>query len=72
MPPQSSADYDLQLENTMRDLSQLREDMAFDVAFVFCTEDAPEEEVASHVHPCKIMQDLCSRGFKWLVLCPTV
>ncbi|ELU16141.1 hypothetical protein CAPTEDRAFT_214304 [Capitella teleta] len=63
MPPKSNADYDLQLNNTMRDLDQLQHQFINDVAFIYCRKDIHESD-KSVVHPKRIVDDLVKKEVK--------
>ena len=67
MPPQSSADYDLQLQTAMRDLSSLEGDMGTDAAMLYCHKDVPAEGNTSFISPHKIAADLHAKGLRWWV-----
>jgi hypothetical protein len=67
MPPQSSADYNLQLDNAMRDLDSLQNDTHSDCSFIYCAKDAKNENDPSVIHPKKILADLEKQNIKWCV-----
>jgi hypothetical protein len=63
MPPQSNADYDLQLSIAMRDLDTLQHQFTHDAAFIYCQKDAVEQE--NVIAPKRIFDDLVDRGIRW-------
>lgn len=63
MPPQSSADYDLQLDNAVRDLNSFKEQFTTDAAFVYCKEDCAEGD-STIIQPKIVHQDLQNKGIK--------
>ncbi|ELT89642.1 hypothetical protein CAPTEDRAFT_187033 [Capitella teleta] len=62
MPPQSSADYNLQLENAMRDLDSLQEDIMYDCSIIYCMKDALDDP--ERIHPKRIVDDLQTEGIR--------
>ena len=67
MPPQSSTDYDLQLQNTVRELQDLQEDMLCDVFFLFCEKNIPLQTDSDRlIDPKRIKDDLETKhSFSW-------
>ncbi len=69
MPPDSSADFDVHLERSLRDLKDLREDLSTDVFIFYDKRDVPNsDEEHKKVSPRKIYLDLVERGYKWYVI----
>ena len=67
MPPQSTGDYDLQLENTVNDLQSMEKDIGFDLFFLQCASDIPKVMDGEVIHPRKIHDQLSNSGFKTYV-----
>ena len=67
MPPQSSTDYDLQLQNAVRELQDLQEDMLCDVFFLFCEKNIPLQGDSNRlIDPKRIKDDLETKhSFSW-------
>ena len=61
MPPQSSSDYDLQLQKTLHDLQQLGKHVSNDIMLIFS-----EHDLDASISPRTIKRDLENVGFKWL------
>ena len=62
LPPSSNQDFDLQLELTMRDLSDLRRDLSVEAYVLYCLTDI--ENTAGRVSPMRIKDDLVNKGFR--------
>ena len=62
LPPSSNQDFDLQLELTMRDLSDLRRDLSAEAYILYCLTDI--ENSVGKVSPMRIKDDLVNEGFK--------
>ena len=66
MPPDSSADFDVHLERSLRDLKDLREDLSFDVFMFYDKRDVPNtNQEHKKISPRKIYLDLEEREYKW-------
>ena len=67
MPPQSSTDYDLQLQNTVRELQDLQEDILCDAFFLFSEKNVPSNGSNRQiVDPKRIKEDLEQKhSFNW-------
>ena len=66
MPPDSSADFDVHLERSLRDLKDLREDLSFDVFMFYDKRDVPNvDQEHKKISPRKIYLDLQEREYKW-------
>ena len=66
MPPDSTTEYDLHLQNAVRDMEDLKDDLSSDAFFLFCPANVPsEEEMDNIVHPKTIKEDLEKKHFKW-------
>ena len=66
MPPDSSADFDVHLERSLRDLNDMREDLSTDVFMFYDKRDVPNfDEEHKRVSPRKLYLDLLERGHKW-------
>ena len=64
-PPDSSGDFDVHLERSLRDLKDLKEDLTYDVFMVYATADIPQNgEEQTKVAPRRIQDDLELNGFK--------
>ncbi|XP_013415785.1 uncharacterized protein LOC106177527 isoform X2 [Lingula anatina] len=63
MPPESSSDYDLQLVQTVRGLTDLRKDLTADIFISYCVADLPEKN-ESRVSPKDICRDLEDSGYR--------
>ncbi len=69
MPPDSSADFDVHLERSLRDLKDLREDLSTDVFLFYDKRDVPSfDEEHKRVSPRKVYADLQEKGYKWYIL----
>jgi len=65
MPPDSSTDFDMQLERSLQDLNALRADMTHDVFMVYCAANIPDiGEDDKKVAPRTIYSDLKKAGLK--------
>ncbi len=64
MLPQSSTDYDLQLQNAVRELDSLGKDLGTDTFFLYCSANVPAEG-QNCVSPKQVMKDLHNEGLKW-------
>lgn len=62
LPPSSNQDFDLQLELTMRDLSDLRRELSAEAYILYCLTDV--EDSAGKISPIRIRDDLVTQGFK--------
>ena len=66
MPPDSSADFDVHLERSLRDLNDLREDLSTDVFIFYDKRDVPNfDEEHKKVSPRKVFLDLQEKEYKW-------
>ena len=64
MPPDSSVDFDIHLEHSLRDLDNLRDDLSYDIAIVYNNGDIPDVgEDLKKIHPRKIKIDLENNGY---------
>ena len=65
MPPDNSADYDIHLERSLRDLDNLKDNLSYDIAMIYNNQDIPEiGEDDKKVAPLKIKNDLSNNGFR--------
>ena len=65
MPPDNSADFDVHLERSLRDLSNLRDNLACDIFMVYSAADIPQIGAEDkRVAPRKVYEDLQKAGFK--------
>ena len=62
LPPSSNQDFDLQLELTMRNLSDLRRGLSAEAYMLYCLKDV--ENPAGKISPIRIKDDLVADGFK--------
>ena len=68
MPPDSNSDFDVHLEQSLRDLKDLKLDMETDIFMFYSSLDVPAPgKEDQKVSPQKIYQDLVDEGFKVLV-----
>ena len=66
MPPDSSADFDVHLERSLRDLKDLREDLSCDVFMFYDKRDVPNaNQEHKKISPRKIYLDLQEREYTW-------
>ncbi|XP_013397728.1 probable serine/threonine-protein kinase pats1 [Lingula anatina] len=63
MPPESSTDYDLQLVQTVRGLTDLRKDMSADIFISYCAKDVPKKS-EKRVAPVDVCRDLEEAGYR--------
>ena len=71
MPPQTSSDFELQLQNAVHDLDELGHDLGTDVFFLYSDANLPGSKHPESIHPRHIRDDLEKEGFKWFVLLST-
>ncbi len=68
MPPDSTADYDAQLERSIRKLKDLQDNIEIEIVMIYCAKDIPEEsQLDSKISPQRIYEDLKAAGFKMFV-----
>ncbi|KAH3812974.1 hypothetical protein DPMN_141417, partial [Dreissena polymorpha] len=63
MPPDSHSDFDLHLVQSIRNLRDLRKDLAADIFMSYCAKNAPSNR-ASVIHPATVHEDLTKAGYK--------
>ena len=64
MPPDNSRDFDVHLEQSLRDLNDLRDDLTFDIFMLYAADDVPKVgEANKKVAPRRIYEDLQKAGF---------
>lgn len=69
MPPDSTADYDAQLERSIRKLKDLQDNIEIEIVMIYCARDIPDEsQLDTKISPQRIYEDLKAAGFKMLVL----
>ena len=65
MPPDSTADYDAQLERSIRKLKDLQDNIEIEVVMIYAANDIPNEsECNKKISPERIYEDLKKAGFK--------
>eukprot|EP00918_Siedleckia_nematoides_P023680 GHVU01051177.1.p1 GENE.GHVU01051177.1~~GHVU01051177.1.p1 ORF type:complete len:101 (-),score=18.15 GHVU01051177.1:427-729(-) len=64
MPPDSSADFDIHLQRSLRDLSDLGSNIATDIFIVYSAANIPKSNKDKVVAPEQIANDLQQKGFK--------
>ena len=62
LPPSSNQDFDLHLELTVRDLSDLRKKISAEAYMLYCLTDV--ENPAGKISPIRIRDDLVAEGIK--------
>ena len=67
MPPQTSSDFELQLQNAVHDLDELGHDLGTDVFFLYSEANLPNSNNPESIHPRHVRDDLEKEGFKWFV-----
>ena len=72
MPPQTSSDFELQLQNAMHDLDELGHDLGTDIFFLYSDANLPDVTNPEALHPRQMRDDLEKEGFKWFVFKPSV
>ena len=66
MPPVSNNEYDLQLQSTVRDLENLRDDISSDICFLYCAGNVPRKcQTQQPLDPKQLYEDLKAHNFKW-------
>jgi len=66
MLPQSTQDYDVQLQRDMFDLAALSNQPLNDLCFLHCNANVPAEgQKDMVVDPCRVFQDLSNDGYLW-------
>ena len=64
--PQSTLEYNVQLQRGMSDLASYKEELAYDLFFMYCQSDLPlEGQNESKIHPYQVYQDQKKNGYKW-------
>ena len=64
MLPESQKDYTVQLENAMRDLNDLENDLETDLFFLYCQKDFSAES-GNHVDLNNFKAQVEQHGFQW-------
>ena len=68
MPPDSTADYDAQLERSIRKLKDLQDNIEIEIVMIYSATDIPNEsQLNSRISPQQIYEDLKEAGFKMQV-----
>lgn len=62
MLPECSQDYSVQLENAIRDLGDLEDDLGTDLFFMYCSQDF---ECDTHLDLTSFKTELEQHGYKW-------
>ena len=66
MLPQSTLDYDVQLQRDMFDLDSLVDQPTNDLCFLYCDANLPASGLGDKViHPHRVCQDLTADGYRW-------
>ena len=67
MPPDSGAEFDIHLAESVRALEDLRSSSSTDIFISYCTANLPGSPDDDKLHPRTVRDDLKKAGYKWYV-----
>ena len=65
MPPDSGAEFDIHLAESVRALQDLRSSSSTDIFISYCTANLPVNPDDDVLHPKTVRDDLNKAGYKW-------